>query len=109
MYSVSLIFRGTPTTLGLTYRTMEGAEEIRIGLLSAMGLDMVKEICDDYGTIAHIDMKEVSGITMLNLGSEFDRQGEIGMLQAKSHLKAKNIAANDPGMNLLQSMKGGAA
>lgn len=102
MYSVSVIFKNSPQNIGFTFRTLESAQGLYDDLTAAVRA--VPGVKDDFGLQATIHPEEIAGVTLLNMGSEFDRQGEIALLQAKSQVKAQNLMRSDASLTLGRSI-----
>lgn len=104
MYSVSVIFKNSNTTLGFTFRTLESARAL-YGRLAAIDDEYV--VNDDFGLSATLHGEDIAGVTLLNMGSEFDKQGEIALLQLRSQAKSRNMANSDPALALSRSLVSG--
>lgn len=101
MYSVSIIFKNSPTTLGFTFKAFKNAEDLYTKLTVFEDKYVIE---DDYGLQAQIYGDDVAGFTFLDMAKEFDKQGEIALLQARAQAKAQNLARSDASLALSKSL-----
>ncbi len=104
MNCINIIFKNSSITLPLHFKDYKDAAELQkrlIGIKDLVGQG-VHKIEDDYGTVADIDTKDIAGVVLIDLYRELDRQGEIGVMQAKAQQKAQRNFAASPANAIIQ-------
>lgn len=99
MHTVNFIFKNTSNSITLIFKAFKNADDIFKKAIQSHTAKLSVE--DDYELVGLIDMSEVSAVTMSDFSKEMDRNGEMGLIQHKSQLKAQNNAKNDVGLQIL--------
>lgn len=115
MNGINILFKKSSITLPLHFKNYKKADEIRkeisqakkeyearnnLAILSDAKSNIVIE--DDYGSIAELDLEEISGVILVDLHREFDRQGEVGIIQAKAQKRSQDNFRADPANKIIQ-------
>ena len=103
MYSVNFIFKNCASALSLSFKSFKNADEAKSKGAKLLGTTEVLELSDDYEQIASVDMNTVAAVSMGDIEKDLDRQGEIGILQHKSQMRAQVSANNDKGLAMLSN------
>lgn len=106
MYAVNFIFKNNSVSMGFTFKAHKNAHDLvkqaepLIGTPGGIGKGLV--IKDDFACIGKVDMAEVAAVVMNDLKEEFDKQGEVGLMQARAQAKAQQMAKSDHALRIIQ-------
>lgn len=105
IFSVNFIFKNCASALSFSFKSFKNADDCKkkgfAALSSEGGLAPIIEVSDDFEQYAKVDMFTVAAVTMGDIEKDLDRQGEVGLLQAKSQLRAQVNANQDKGLAML--------
>lgn len=105
MYSVNFIFKNCASALSFAFKAHKNASELHAkGQRMLISLERpigVIDAEDDYDQKASIDMNTVAAVSMGDVEKELERQGEVGILQAKAQMRAQSLANSDAGLRML--------
>lgn len=102
MYTLNLILKNCPSAISLSFKSFKNADTARRKAHATFFEgNKLLELTDDYDQVVAVDMGCVSGVVMGDIEKDLDRQGEVGILQHKSQLRAQVNANNDKGLAML--------
>lgn len=101
IFSVNFIFKNCASALSFSFKSFKNADDCKKKGYSSFGADTTIEVCDDFEQYAKVDMLTVAAVTMGDIEKDLDRQGEVGLLQAKSQLRAQVNSNQDKALAML--------